>query len=139
LIENSSDDVIKKIKRFYSSGRFYESINEGDESSNSNSYDFWYHGTTHKQLIKEFNQYVNWFSTNRRYAEEYAYAPGSILYKCKLFNTNPIKCGETSKRVYSKFVNPRDYEYSTYFMNIMNQLGLGKDEIDGLVSKVIEE
>ena len=146
MVENTSDDIIKKIKRFYASGRFYEDVNRDVEDNTINEdaisdsgEQFWYHGTTHKQLIKQFNQYVNWFSTSRKYAEEYAYALGSILYKCKLYLNNSIQCGETSHRVYSKFVNPNDYEYSKQFMDIMNQLGLDKEGIDGLVKAVIKE
>ena len=134
--KSDADDIIKSIRRYYSSGNLYEDIN--DEDDHIDSGEIWYHGTSYSKRITEFNQPINWFTTDLKYAMSYALMFTQVgkgtIYRATLSNKKALDCGETSHRLYVGLS-----EFSSHFKQIIEKLGVSDERIEQLIEDVTKE
>lgn len=102
--------------------------------------DIYYHGTTDK--FDKFNQPINWFTTDRDYAEEFAtwlQMPSAYIYSVNLDLKNILDCGNTSERINTKYMTGEE-KFNPHFRELMSKLGVHDiDDVTQFVDKVCKE
>lgn len=96
-----------------------------------------YHGTD--ELFNEFKNRINWFSTSKEYAEQFASWLGKTpyIYEAYLNCKKPFNCGNTNEPVFD--LNPtKKGVLSNASQRLINKLGCTEDEFKELATIAID-
>lgn len=151
FFDNTTDEIIKKIKRYYTSGIFYESLEE-DLTPEQQEYFkdskvrdadgnllVCYHGTptpgfkefNHTNSDSQFGNYkfknynVNYFTTDKKSASsytEFGYDDGSNVYACYVNIVNPYIVNNKTEAGMRNSFNIKDGRLRKHQIDLFNKV-----------------
>ena len=140
LLQYTTDELIFNFKRGYATGRFMEGVSKGQEEffrqsvirgKDGSLIPMW-HGSS--ESFKEFKNPINWFTTSKSYASEFASWLGGEqhYYQAYLNCKRPLNLGSTDEPIYSPLpIKP--YKLSSASLSLAKRIGITADELLDLV------
>lgn len=97
-----------------------------------------YHGSSCD--FDRFDRYINWFTLDRGYAEQFAdfAADASYIYTCVIDVSNVFDCGNTGVPCYD-LLPIKPYRLGKELRDIVDRLGADEDVVRGILDSVADE